>query len=141
MAEQAEVPPEVVAELRSVCLGLPEVHEEQAWVGTRWRVRTRTFAHVLVVDSGWPPAYARAAATNGPAIVLTFRSSGPELDALRHAGPPYFGTPWRADEVGMVLGVDADAEVDWDEVAELVTDSYCLQAPTALRNLVERPTL
>ena len=28
--------------------GSPEAREEQAWVGTRWRIRTRTFAHVLV---------------------------------------------------------------------------------------------
>jgi hypothetical protein len=64
-----DVPPEIVARLRAVCLGLPEAYEEQAWVGTRWRVRTRTFAHVLTVDAGWPPAYARAAATDGPVTV------------------------------------------------------------------------
>jgi hypothetical protein len=36
--------------VRRVCLGFPEVVEEQAWVGTRWRVRSKTFAHVLVID-------------------------------------------------------------------------------------------
>jgi hypothetical protein len=109
-------------------MALPEAVEEEAWVGTRWRIRTRTFAHVLDVDSGWPPAYARAAATDGPATVLMFRSSGPELDVLRGGGPPFFAPPWRADEVGMVLGGD----VDWVEVAELVTESYCLLAPQRL---------
>ena len=136
MTEQADVPREIVAELRAVCLGLPEAYEEQAWVGTRWRIRKRTFAHVLLVDSGWPPAYARAAATNGPATVVTFRSSGPELDALRGSGHPFFAPVWRADEVGMVL----DAALDWQEVAELVTDSYCVVAPKALLRLVNRPT-
>ena len=34
-----DVPAEIVAELRSICLGLPEAREEQAWVGTRWRIR------------------------------------------------------------------------------------------------------
>jgi predicted DNA-binding protein (MmcQ/YjbR family) len=131
-----EVAPAVVAALRSVCEALPEAREETAWVGTRWRVRDRTFAHVLVVESGWPPAYARAAATDGPATVLTFRSSGPELDALRGSGSPYFGPPWRADEVGMVLGAD----VDWAEVAELVTESYCAVAPRALVDRVDRPS-
>ena len=121
--------------LRPVCLALPEAVEEAAWVGVRWRVGTRTFAHVLVIDAGWPPAYARAAATAGPATVLMFRSAPPELDVLRAGGPPFFAPPWRADEVGMVL----DGGVDRDEIAELVTESYCAQAPLRLRDLVERP--
>jgi hypothetical protein len=135
-ADVKSPPPEVLAELRAVCLELPEAHEEEAWVGTRWRIRTRTFAHVLVVDSGWPPAYARAAGTDGPATVLTFRSSGAELDALRGAGHPFFAPRWRADEVGMIVGAD----VDWNEVAELITESYCAQAPKSLVDLVRRPT-
>jgi hypothetical protein len=117
-----------VARVRAVCLGLPEAHEELAWVGIRWRIRSRTFAHVLTIADGWPPAYAHAAGTEGPAQVLMFRSTGPELDALRHAGPPFFPTPWRPDEVGVHLTPDTD----WAEVAELVTESYRLQAPKRL---------
>jgi hypothetical protein len=136
VAHQVDVPAEIVDDLRSVCLGLPEVDEESAWVGTRWTVRGRTFAHVLVVDGGWPPAYARAAGEDGPIVVLTFRASGAELEALRRGGPPFFSPPWRVDEVGLVLGVD----VDWTEVAELLTDSYCLQAPRDLARAVVRPS-
>jgi hypothetical protein len=129
------VPTDVTAAVRSICLALPEVREERAWVGTRWQVRSRTFAHVLRVEDGWPPAYARAAAGDGPMDVLMFRSSGPELDALRGGGPPFFAPPWRPDEVGLVL---ADL-VDWDEVAELVTDSYRCRAPARLATLLTRP--
>jgi hypothetical protein len=136
VAQHAEVPVEIVAGIRSVCLALPESYEERAWVGTRWRIRKRTFAHVLTVDSGWPPAYARAAGVNGPIAMLMFRSSGAELNGLRTAGHPFFGPPWRADEVGMVL----DADVDWNEVAELLTESYCTLAPTKLVKAVNRPT-
>ena len=32
-----------------------------------------------------------------------------------------------------------DDDTGWDEVAELITESYCVQAPRALRALVERP--
>lgn len=135
MADAGASPAGIVAELRRVCLGLPEAYEEAAWVGTRWRVRGRTFAHVLSIDSGWPPAYARAAATEGPAVVVTFRAAGAELDALRNVGDPYFAPPWRADEVGLVLR----AGVDWEEVAELVVESYCAQAPRRLAALVARP--
>jgi len=48
--EYADVPAEVVAELRSVCLGLPETVEKQAWAGTQWRIRNQMFAHVLSID-------------------------------------------------------------------------------------------
>lgn len=131
---EADVPPGVLDALRAACLGFPEAYEEAAWVGTRWCVRKKTFAHVLVVDGGWPPVYARAAGTDGPATVLTFESSEPELDALRACGPPFFAPPWRRTIVGMVVG---DA-VDWDEVAELVTESYCVLAPKRLVAVVER---
>jgi predicted DNA-binding protein (MmcQ/YjbR family) len=136
MTEYADVPHDVIAHLRAVCMALPEAYEERAWVGTRWRIRKRTFAHVLTVESGSPPSYARAAGTTDPVTVMMFRSSGPELDVLRNAGHPFFAPRWRGDEVGMIL----DDDVDWDEVAELVTESYCVQAPKKLVALVERPT-
>ena len=132
----ADVPAAIVAELRSICLALPAAREEQAWVGTRWRVRTKTFAHVLAIDAGWPPAYARAAGSDGPLVVMTFRSAGEELAALSAAGPPFFKPVWFPDIVGMVL----DDGVDWDEVTELVTDSYCAVAPASLVAEVDRPT-
>ena len=135
MARSEDVPVKILDRLRAVCLALPQTYEEQAWVGVRWRIRKRTFAHVLIVDHGWPPAYARAAGTDGPATLLTFRSAGDELDVLRGTGQPFFAPVWRADEVGMQLG----REVDWEEIAELVIESYCVQAPKHLSDLVDRP--
>jgi hypothetical protein len=133
--EFADVPTEVVTRLRSVCLGLPDAYEEQAWVGTRWRVRKRTFAHVLTVDSQWPPAPARAADAGGPTTLMTFRSPDDEVDALVRSGHPYFKPQWGPNVVGMVL----DDGVAWDEVGELLTESYCLLAPKKLVRLVDRP--
>jgi hypothetical protein len=112
---------------RSVCLGLPGTYEEPAWVGTRWMVRKRTFAHVLEIVDGYPPSYSAAAATTGPTTVLTFRSSGHELDAIL-ARDAFFGPLWNRGDVGVRLGADAD----WDELAELVVESYRLRAPTSL---------
>jgi hypothetical protein len=126
---------ELLARLRPIALGLPGAYEERAWVGTRWRVRGRTFAHVLEIASGRPQSHARAAGTAGPCWVLTFRSAGLELEALRRTGAPFFAPPWRGNEVGMLL---ADG-VDWDEVAELLTESYCLLAPKRLAASVVRP--
>jgi YjbR len=135
MTDQAEVPADVVTRIRGICLDLPETYEEPAWVGTRWRIRTKTFAHVLTVEDGWPPAYARAAGIDGPAVLLTFRATGQELGALANTGPPYFRPQWAPDAAGMVLGEDAD----WDEIAELLTESFCIAAPVKLAQLVERP--
>jgi hypothetical protein len=121
--EYADVPAAVVARLRPVCLGLPESVEKQAWAGTQWRIRDRMYAHVLTVDF-----------VDGPVTVMTFRSSGPELDALRGAGHPFFRPAWGANLVGMVL----DSDVNWDEVTELVTESYCVLAPRKLARQIER---
>lgn len=129
MLDDADVAPEIVARLRSVCLGLPDAYEELAWVGTRWRIRGRTFAHVLTIAAGWPPAYARAAGSKGPITVVTFRSSGPELDALGNSGHPFFRPRWLPDIVGMVL----DDGAEWDEVAELLVESYRVLAPRRLQ--------
>jgi hypothetical protein len=124
VTEYTDVPESVLAELRAVCLALPEVHEEQAWSGRRWKIRNRNFAHVITVDS-----------PKGPTTVVTFRSSGPELDVLRRSGHPFFRPGWGTNVVGMVL----DGDVDWNEVAELMTESYCVMAPKKLTALVDRP--
>ena len=144
MAERAEVPNEIVVRLRSICLALPEAYEEQAWVGTRWMVRKKNFAHVVQIDAGWPPAYARAVGADGPLTVLTFRSSGAELEALAASGPPYFKPVWFPDIVGLVLDGPGPAErtvgTDWNEVGELLAESFCTLAPKQLAERVYRPS-
>jgi hypothetical protein len=130
----ADVPEDVLAGLRAICTRLPEVHEQPAWVGVRWRVRAHTFAHVLVTAGGRPAAHVRASGVDGGCL-LVFRAEGVELDVLRRTGPPFFRAPWGEDVVGMVLGAD----VDWAEVGELLTDSYCVRAPRRLAALVDRP--
>ena len=135
MPEHAAVAPAIFDALRPICLGLPESYEEEAWAGTRWCVRRRNFAHVVAIHEGWPPAYARAAGSEGPLTVLTFRAPASELDAFREAGHPFFKPVWFRDIVGVVL----DADTDWTEIAELVTDSYCVLAPRKLRDLVDPP--
>ncbi len=77
----------VVARVASTALALPEAYEEDAWTGVRWRVRTRTFAHVLVSQEGYTSAYRDVTGVTEPTTVLTFHSSGDELLALAHAGP------------------------------------------------------
>lgn len=124
-----EVPLDVLAHLRAVCLNLPDAYEEPAWTGVRWRIRTATFAHVYLTDwtrSDSPSA--RAIATEGRTTTLTFRSHGEEFEALTHAGAPFFRLSWGRNVVGMRL----DEATDWAEVTELLTESYCVQAPKRL---------
>jgi predicted DNA-binding protein (MmcQ/YjbR family) len=135
VAGPEDVSAEIVARLRAVCQGLPEAYEEPAWTGVRWRVRKRTFAHVLEIEAGAPQAYARAADHHGPVTVLTFRLPGAELAAVTSGGHPFYHARWGRDVVVLVL----EADIDWDEVAELVTESYCLLAPKKLAGLVARP--
>lgn len=127
-----EVPPDVVERLRKICAALPETYEEAAWSGRRWMIRKRTFAHVIAVENNSSPAFVRAVGTSEPVVVITFRSSGPELVALRNSPHPFFAPGWGANTVGMVI----DDNTDWGETAELLADSYCVLAPKKLAALV-----
>jgi len=135
MSEPGDVAPEILARLRPICLGLPPTYEEPAWVGIRWRIRKRTFAHVLSVDPDHQAAYARAARTDEPVCVMTFRAAGDELRALISGGYPFYKAGWGHDVVVMVL----DATIDWAEVAELLTESYRILAPKRLAASVHGP--
>ena len=55
--------------------------------------------------------------------------------AFEHLGEPYFRAGWGSNVVGLLL----DDNTDWDELAELLTDSYCIQAPAHLAAQVPRP--
>ena len=136
MADHPQVSAEIVLRLSSICLGLPEAHEERAWVGTRWMIGKKNFAHVLTIAAGWPPAYAQAAGSDGPATVLTFRLPLPRADAPRFKRAPFFRPVWFPNIVGMTI----DGHTDWDEVADLLTESYCVLAPKKLAALVDRST-
>jgi hypothetical protein len=122
--EYADLPADVVEGMRRVCLVLPEVAEQQAWNGLRWCVRRKSIAHAFTIDTA-----------EGPVTMLQFRSPPEEREVLLRSGHPFFRPGWGMDTVGMVV----EPGVDWDEVAELVTESYCLLAPRKLVALVDRP--
>jgi hypothetical protein len=123
--EYVDVDRDVLERLRAGCLALPEAWEEQAWVGRRFLVRKRNFAHVFAMcdDHGTVTT------------VMAVRSPEAERDALVASGHPFFLLGWGRDAVGMVL----DDDTDWGEVREIVTESYCVLAPKKLVALVDRP--
>jgi hypothetical protein len=120
VGERAEVPAAWVQRLRPL-LDFPECEEQAAWTGVCWRVGSATVAHVFGGED--------------QLIRITFRAEPDEVLAFEHLGPPYFRASWGRNVVGLLL----DGDTDWEELGELLTDSYCLQAPVALAARVQRP--
>ena len=130
--DHADASDDIIAALRRVCLALPEVTEERAWVGRRWCVRKKNFAHVVPIADGFPPTYIKAAGTAGPTTVLTLRTSEPEFYKQSRAGERFFFPDWFPNLIGLRL----DSPIDWIEVAELIEDSYRVLAPQRLIDLL-----
>lgn len=111
----------MVLRIGGVLTSLPRCREEAAWVGTRWRVGQATVAHVYGGDD--------------QRLRVTFRADQDEVLAFESMGDPYFRAPWGRNVVGLRL----DDDTDWEELGELLTESYCLQAPRRLADQVRRP--
>jgi YjbR len=132
----SDLSPALVERVGAVCLALPEAHEHDAWTGASWRIRQRTFAHLARVDAPDGLVFGRDVPVRPPVDVITFRSTGDELDALVHGGFPYYKPSWHPQVVGLVL----TRGLDWTELEELLTESYCLLAPLKLVRQVHRPS-
>lgn len=132
-AERIQPAEDVVLRLRSVATALPEAYEEDAWTGVRWRIRKKTFAHVMVAQPGYESSYRDITGDATVRTVLTFHATGDELLALTHAELPFYKPPWSGTIVGLVI----DEDTGWDEVAELVTESYRFCAPQKLARLLD----
>jgi hypothetical protein len=116
-----EQPPEdVVDRVRALCGALPDAREHEAWTGTSWRIAGTTFAHVVQIADGRPPAYAKAFATDGVATLVTLQVPPEDRGALRAPGHPYHLPPWRPGIAGVVI----DDATDWSDLAERIEDSY-----------------
>lgn len=118
MPEYLDVPADILRRVRAAAAHLPEASEEQAYQGVRWRIRGNTLLHVVTRIS-----------EQGPLTHMTVHAAGEELDVLVAIGDPYF-PGWGAGLLAMVLR--DDGTTDWEEVRELITESYCLLAPKKL---------
>lgn len=125
MPDYVDVDAEVLGLVSERCLALPDAWDEPAWTGHRFLVRKKNFAHVFSMCD-----------ENGEvSTIMAVRSPDEERDALIASGHPFFLLGWGRNAVGMVL----DGDTDWDEVREIVTESYCVLAPKKLVALVDRP--
>ena len=135
MSGPGDVPAEILDRLRPICRQLPETYEQPAWIGVRWRVRTKTVAHVYTPDPERFPVYARHVVDGAAPTVLTFRVPVDDLLGLTAGGFPFFRAPWGRNVAAAVVG----DHTDWTEIAELITDSYCELAPKFLVARVTPP--
>ena len=121
MPERPDVPLAWVDRLRDIVARFPECEEYSAWTGVAWRVRQATVAHVFGGED--------------QLFRVRFFAEPDEVLAFEHLGAPYYRSEWGVNAVGILL----DDDTDWEELAELLTDSYCLQAPQFLAEQVPRP--
>lgn len=112
------IDPDRLERLRELCLGLPEATEKEAWGDPTWRVRDRIFAMQKGnYDGGRPSLWCKAPAGVQESLVAS--------DQRRFLVPPYVGHKgW--------VGVYLDGAVDWEELDDLIEQSYRLIAPKRL---------
>ena len=105
-----------MARIRTMCLGLPEAYEEETWGVATFRVRKKIFAMV---------------ADERDATTASLKSSREDQAAMLAQGDPFFYPPYVGSKGW--IGIDLrSSPLDWEEVAEIVQDSYRLVAPKRL---------
>jgi predicted DNA-binding protein (MmcQ/YjbR family) len=97
-----------LAELREVCLALPESVEVEAWGRPTFRAGKRMFA-VFEGDDDHP-------------FAVVFKPDPAERPALL-ADPRFYVPPYHGPSGWLALDLEA-APVDWQEVTELLQTSY-----------------
>ena len=73
--------------------------------------------------------------TGKPVPLLVLRADPDDREALLSIGHPFFAPRAGRDRVGVLLTGDPD----WEEIRELVTDSYRVLAPKKLTALLDPP--
>ena len=125
-----EVPEEIVERVRTLCLALPEVTVRVD--GSR--TRTRSTAHSFDIRRR---SFCLLVAWEGPAgqpvPLLVLRAGPDEREALLSTGHPFFAPRAGRDRIGVLL----TEHTDWEEIRELVTESYRVLAPKKLSALLE----
>ena len=115
------MPPRPLTRLRRLCLALPEAHEVEAWGEPTFRVKNKLFA-----------MYADAADHHGGGRNAVWCKAAPGNQALMvKAAPDRFFVPPYVGPSGWV-GIYLDADTDWDELADLLRDSWRMTAPKKL---------
>ena len=125
-----EVPEDIVERIRTLCLALPEVTVRVDGSLTR----TRSTAHSFGIRRrSFCLLVAREDSAGKPVSLLVLRAGPDEREALLSIGHPFFASRAARDRIGVLLTGDTD----WEEIRELVTDSYRILAPKKLTALLD----
>jgi hypothetical protein len=125
-----EVPEEIFQRVSAVCMSLPEVTVRV----DASRIRARSTAHSFDIRRrSFCLLVARAGSSGKPVPLLVVRIDQDERDALLSIGPPFFVSRAGRDRIGVLLTDDTD----WEEIRELVTESYRILAPKKLSALLD----
>ena len=112
------MPEEVFERVRAHCESLPETTVRSDAYAHAFQIRLRIFVCLAGVPKG-----------DGTSVsVLGLRADPDERRFLLASGHPYFPSNSGVDRLGIIL----DDDTDWDQVCELITDSYRLMAPKKL---------
>jgi predicted DNA-binding protein (MmcQ/YjbR family) len=112
---------EVAARLRKICLALPEAAERPFGGHTAPSYRVREKLFLMTSEDGRSMTFKA-----GPGVQEALVASQPE----RFFVPPYVGGKgW--------VGARLDVDHDWEEIDELIRDSYRLVAPKRLAALMD----
>ena len=113
-----------IARVRAVCLALPEAEERPfgGHTAPAFRVRDKIFVMTHDEDGG----------------TVTLKAPPGAQQVLVGDDPARFFVPAYVGPKGWV-GVRVGVSADWDEVAEMITESYCLIAPKRLAAQVGAP--
>jgi hypothetical protein len=120
-----EVSEGIVERVRTLCLALPEVTVRVDYSRTRTRstarsfdIRRRSFCLLVAVENQ----------AGKPVSLLVLRADPDEREALLSLGHPFFVPRAGRDRIGVFL----TGGTDWEEIRELVTESYRVLAPKKL---------
>lgn len=110
--------------LRRLCLDFPEAGEVEAWGDPTYRVRNKIFA--MEKGAGTEVWFKAEHGQPRPQDHQIVRPLTPvDSDPACYFVPPYVGHKgW--------LGARLDADLDWEELADLIEQSYRLIAPKRL---------
>jgi hypothetical protein len=126
----AAVPEDVVERVRALCFTLPEVTVRI----DESRTTTRSTAHSFDIRR---KSFCLLVATRDPTgksvPLLVLRADPEERVALLSIGRPFFAPRGGRGRVGVLL----TDETDWEEIRELVTESYRVLAPKKLTALLD----
>lgn len=109
-----------LGKMEAIVARLPEVERSDNPPGCYFLVRRKIFAQVATVLD-----------RDQPITMVVMRPEPGEREALLAMGHPYFSRGSWDDRLGRVA-VLVDERTNWDELAELVTDSFRLTAPKKL---------